>query len=100
MTLTDFNSSNTYRLRPNGLHLQKGLFLWVQKIRFDPSIAKFLIGEMVDNDHEGGVIAVFPTVDSNCGAPVGVLDPMIEALRNQIASIEDRLTQIAKALTG
>jgi hypothetical protein len=37
--------------------------------RFDPSMAKFVIGEMVDNaadDHEGGtVIAVFPKVDSN-----------------------------------
>jgi hypothetical protein len=52
--------------------------------RFGPSMAKFVIGKMVDNaadDHEGGtVIAVFPTVDSNCGTPVGVLDPMIEAL--------------------
>ena len=48
-------------------------------------MAKFVIGKMVDNaadDHEGGtVIAVFPTVDSNCGTPVGVLDPMIEGLK-------------------
>ena len=52
--------------------------------RFGPSMAKFVIGKMVDNaadDHEGGtVIVVLPTVDSNCGTPVGVLDPMIEAL--------------------
>lgn len=64
--------------------------------RFDPSMAKFVIGEMVDNaadDHEGGTVIatfMFPTVDSNCGTPVGVSDPMIVALRNQIASIEDR----------
>lgn len=37
---------------------------------------------------------------SNCGTPVGVLDPTIESLKNQIASIDDRLTQIAKALTA
>ena len=41
---------------------------------------------------------------SSCGVPVGVLDPSaevrIEALQNQIKAIDDRLTQIAKALVG
>jgi len=40
---------------------------------------------------------------SQCGTPVGVLDPaagpQIEALKNQIAAIDERLNRIAKALT-
>lgn len=40
---------------------------------------------------------------SGCGTPIGVLDPasgpLLEALKNQIAAIDDRLTRIAKALT-
>lgn len=40
---------------------------------------------------------------TGCGTPVGVLDPVtgpqIEALKHQIAEIDDRLTRIAKALT-
>jgi hypothetical protein len=39
---------------------------------------------------------------SACGAPVGVLDPatglQIEALKNQVADIDERLNRIAKAL--
>ncbi len=39
---------------------------------------------------------------SQCGTPVGVLDPaigtQIEALKNQIADIDQRLNRIAKAL--
>lgn len=40
---------------------------------------------------------------SGCGTPIGVLDPatgpQIEALKNQIADIDERLNRIAKALT-
>jgi hypothetical protein len=40
---------------------------------------------------------------AGCGTPIGVLDPgsgpLLEALKNQIAAIDDRLTRIAKALT-
>jgi hypothetical protein len=40
---------------------------------------------------------------AQCGTPVGVIDPAIgpqvEALKHQIAAIDDRLTRIAKALT-
>ena len=40
---------------------------------------------------------------SGCGTPVGVLDPatgpQMEALKNQIADIDERLNRIAKALT-
>jgi len=40
---------------------------------------------------------------STCGTPVGLLDRItglqIEALRDQITSIDDRLARIAKALT-
>jgi hypothetical protein len=39
---------------------------------------------------------------SGCGTPIGVLDPslgpQIEALKNQIASIDDKLNRIATAL--
>ena len=39
---------------------------------------------------------------SGCGAPVGVLDPtvgpQVDALKNQIAAIDERLNRIAKAL--
>jgi hypothetical protein len=39
---------------------------------------------------------------SACGAPAGVLDPatglQIEALKNQVAAIDERLNRIAKAL--
>jgi hypothetical protein len=39
---------------------------------------------------------------SACGTPVGVMDPamgpQIEALKNQIAAIDERLNRIAKAL--
>jgi transcription initiation factor IIE alpha subunit len=39
---------------------------------------------------------------SQCGTPVGALDPVtgpqIEALKNQIADIDERLNRIAKAL--
>lgn len=39
---------------------------------------------------------------SQCGTPVGVLDPatgpQIEALKNRIADIDERLNRIAKAL--
>jgi hypothetical protein len=39
---------------------------------------------------------------SGCGTPIGVLDPasgpLLDALKNQIAAIDDRLTRIAKAL--
>ena len=39
---------------------------------------------------------------SQCGTPVGVLDPatgpQIEALKKQIADIDERLNRIAKAL--
>jgi hypothetical protein len=39
---------------------------------------------------------------SQCGTPVGVLDPamgpLIEALTHQIAAIDERLNRIAKAL--
>ena len=39
---------------------------------------------------------------SACGAPVGVLDPatglQIEALKSQVADIDERLNRIAKAL--
>jgi len=38
-----------------------------------------------------------------CGTPVGVMDPtmgpQIEALKSQIAAIDERLNRIAKALT-
>lgn len=40
---------------------------------------------------------------SQCGTPIGVLDPasgpLLDTLKNQIAAIDARLTQIAKALT-
>jgi hypothetical protein len=39
---------------------------------------------------------------AGCGAPIGVMDPamgpQIEALRKEIAAIDDRLNRIAKAL--
>ena len=39
---------------------------------------------------------------SACGVPIGVLDPVsgpqIEALKNQIAAIDEKLNRIAKAL--
>ncbi len=39
---------------------------------------------------------------SGCGAPVGVLDPtagpQVDALKKQIAAIDERLNRIAKAL--
>ena len=39
---------------------------------------------------------------SGCGTPIGVMDPatgpQIEALKNQIAAIDERLNRIAKAL--
>ena len=39
---------------------------------------------------------------AQCGTPVGVLDPamgsQIEALKNQVAAIDERLNRIAKAL--
>ena len=39
---------------------------------------------------------------SNCGTPVGIVDPAIgpqvEALKNQVAAIDQRLSRIAKAL--
>jgi len=39
---------------------------------------------------------------SGCGTAIGVLDPasgpLLDALKNQIAAIDDRLTRIAKAL--
>jgi hypothetical protein len=39
---------------------------------------------------------------SACGTPIGVLDPalgpQIEALKNQVAAIDERLSRIAKAL--
>ena len=39
---------------------------------------------------------------SSCGMPVGVMDPaaglQIEALRGQVAAIDERLNRIAKAL--
>jgi hypothetical protein len=41
---------------------------------------------------------------SQCGAPVGALDPatgpQIEALKNQVTAIDERLNRIAKALQG
>lgn len=40
---------------------------------------------------------------AGCGTPIGVLDPasgtQIEALKHQVAAIDERLTRIAKALT-
>jgi hypothetical protein len=40
---------------------------------------------------------------SQCGTPVAVMDPAtgpaMEALKNQIAAIDERLNRIAKALT-
>jgi hypothetical protein len=40
---------------------------------------------------------------SQCGTPVGVMDPAtgpaMEALKHQIAAIDERLNRIAKALT-
>jgi hypothetical protein len=40
---------------------------------------------------------------ADCGTPIGVLDPatgpQIEALKHEVAAIDDRLTRIAKALT-
>ena len=40
---------------------------------------------------------------SGCGTPIGVIDPasgpQLDALKNQIAAIDNRLTRIAKALT-
>ena len=39
---------------------------------------------------------------AGCGTPIGVLDPasvtQIEALKNQIAAIDERLNRIARAL--
>jgi hypothetical protein len=39
---------------------------------------------------------------SGCGAPIGVLDPatgpQIDALKNQIAAIDEKLNRIARAL--
>lgn len=39
---------------------------------------------------------------SNCGIPIGVLDPtagpQIEALKSQVAAIDERLHRIARAL--
>jgi hypothetical protein len=39
---------------------------------------------------------------SSCGTPIGALDPVtmpqIEALKNQVAAIDERLNRIAKAL--
>jgi hypothetical protein len=39
---------------------------------------------------------------SSCGTPIGILDPattaQIDAVKNQIAAIDDRLNRIAKAL--
>ena len=39
---------------------------------------------------------------SGCGTPIGILDPattpQIDALRNQIGAIDERLNRIAKAL--
>jgi hypothetical protein len=39
---------------------------------------------------------------SNCGAPVGALDPgggpQIEALRREVAAIDEKLNRIARAL--
>ncbi len=39
---------------------------------------------------------------SRCGIPIGVLDPattpQIEALKNQVAAIDEKLNRIAKAL--
>jgi hypothetical protein len=39
---------------------------------------------------------------AQCGAPVGVMDPalgpQLEALKHQVAAIDERLTRIAKAL--
>ena len=41
---------------------------------------------------------------ANCGVPVGVLDPSvqarIEALKSDIAAIDERMTRIAKELAG
>jgi hypothetical protein len=39
---------------------------------------------------------------SHCGTPIGVLDPaaasQIEALKNQVAAIDEKLNRIAKAV--
>ena len=39
---------------------------------------------------------------SNCGTPVGVVDPasglQLEAVKNQVAAIDERLNRIAQAL--
>ena len=39
---------------------------------------------------------------SSCGTPIGVMDPttvlQIEALKNQVTAIDERLSRIAKAL--
>ena len=39
---------------------------------------------------------------SSCGTPVGIVDPAIalqvEALKNQVAAIDERLSRIARAL--
>lgn len=39
---------------------------------------------------------------SNCGTPIGIVDPapglQIEALKAQVAAIDERLSRIAKAL--
>ncbi len=41
---------------------------------------------------------------AQCGTPAGVLDPatgpQIEALKNQVADIDERLNRIAKVLQG
>ena len=39
---------------------------------------------------------------SHCGTPIGVLDPasgpLLDALKNQVAAIDEKLSRIAKAL--
>jgi hypothetical protein len=41
---------------------------------------------------------------SACGTPAGVIDPaagsQLEALKNQVAAIDERLNRIARALQG
>jgi hypothetical protein len=41
---------------------------------------------------------------STCGTPIGALDPgpklAIESLKKQVAAIDDKLTRIARALSG
>jgi hypothetical protein len=59
--------------------------------------------ELADTDLAGA--SNFRVVQcSNCGVPVGVIDPdardQIEGLRRQIALIDGRLMEIARALVG